>query len=103
MPKINFWKKAVTRVEFDQRAREGRLQLERLEQLLVNNRSADHRQAPGLLRSLRLYLLLNDRRPFPNGMGVRSRHPPLRTRTQKDQRVTRSRVRNRSRIMIEAI
>jgi len=102
MPRINFWNKVVTRFEFDQRAREGRLQLERLEQLLVTNRPANHCKPLRLLRAPSLYLLLNDLRPFANRMGVRSRHRALTTRTRKNQPVTRSRVRYRSRIMIEA-
>lgn len=103
MPKTIFWNKAVTRFEFDQRARESRLQLERLEQLLVNNHPTNHRQAFRLLRPLKLYLLLNDRRPFPSGMGVKLRHRTLTTGAPENQPVTRSRVRYRSRIMIEAI
>jgi len=97
MPKINFWNKVVTRFESDQRAREGRLQLERLEQLLVNKRPPNHRQALWLLRPPKFYLLLDDRRPFangPRGMGVKSRQ---RTpRDPQNQPAARSRVRNRS-------
>jgi hypothetical protein len=35
MPKVKLWNNAVPRVELDQRARDARLRLERLERLLV--------------------------------------------------------------------
>ena len=35
MPKINFWSQNVPRVEIDQRSREARLRIERIERLLV--------------------------------------------------------------------
>ena len=37
MPKVNPWNKSVPRVEYDQRAREARLRLERVEILLVKH------------------------------------------------------------------
>jgi hypothetical protein len=36
MPRINFWSRSLSRVELDQRAREARLRLERLERRLLS-------------------------------------------------------------------
>ena len=40
MPKANLWNQSVPRVDLDQRAREARLRLERLERLLVPRAAA---------------------------------------------------------------
>jgi hypothetical protein len=40
MPSINFWSRSLSRVELDQRAREARLRLERLERLLISRATA---------------------------------------------------------------
>jgi hypothetical protein len=53
MLKANLWK-SVPKVELDQRARDGRLQLERIERLLVVPRAAVMRSRLFLL-SVRLY------------------------------------------------
>jgi hypothetical protein len=37
MPSINFWSRSLSRVELDQRSREARLRLERIERLLVSH------------------------------------------------------------------
>lgn len=49
MYRANLWNKAVTRAEYDDRAREARLQLQRLERLLV------HRPVTTGLRPVRLW------------------------------------------------
>jgi hypothetical protein len=36
MPSINFWSRSLSRLEFDQRSREARLRLERIERLLIS-------------------------------------------------------------------
>jgi hypothetical protein len=36
MPSINFWSRSLSRVELDQRSREARLRLERIERLLLS-------------------------------------------------------------------
>jgi hypothetical protein len=36
MPSIKFWSRSLSRVEFDQRSREARLRLERIERLLIS-------------------------------------------------------------------
>jgi hypothetical protein len=42
MPKDNFWSKSVPRVELDQRSREARLRLERIELLLAPRAAVRH-------------------------------------------------------------
>ena len=52
MPKENLWNKSVPRVEYDHRAREARLQLERVERLLVKHYAVKDTRPFRLLRLL---------------------------------------------------
>jgi hypothetical protein len=52
MTKENLWNKSVTRVEYDHRAREARLQLERVERLLVKHYAVKDSRPVRLLRLL---------------------------------------------------
>ncbi len=52
MPNRNFWNRSVPRVEYDDRARDARLRLERLERTLV------HRNVPAGLRYFALFRLM---------------------------------------------
>jgi len=52
MPRINFWSWTLSRFELDQRSRETRLRLERLERLLLRHTTQPH------FRALAVRLLL---------------------------------------------
>jgi hypothetical protein len=52
MPSIKFWSRSLSRVEFDQRSREARLQLERLERLLITLAAVRHPRLRWLLALL---------------------------------------------------
>jgi len=78
MHRINFWSRSLSRVELDQRAREARLRLERIERLLVPR--AAMRQ-PRLRRVLS-FLSVGEYRGGPPKSRVRGR--PL-----SDQRPSR--------------
>ena len=52
MPKENLWNKSVPRVEYDHRAREARLQLERVERLLAKHYAVKDSRPFRLLRLL---------------------------------------------------
>lgn len=81
MPSSNFWSRSLSRAELDQRAREARLRLERLERLLISRTAAKRAQLRRLLFLLgsggyrrgpqksRVGRPLSDRRP--------SRMPPI--------------------------
>ena len=63
MPRTNSWDRSLSRVEIDQRSREARLRLERMEQLLMPYAAA------GQSRLRRLLSLLYGRRPRTRRIG----------------------------------
>ena len=97
MPSINLWSRSVSRVELDQRSREARLRLERIEPLVVSRATVAHswfwrlvglfnvgsdRRAP---QGKRVRRPLNNRRPSrvptilnadPPAPGIAMRHHP---------------------------
>jgi hypothetical protein len=75
MPRINFWSQSLSRTELDQRSREARLRLERIERLLISRaavRPSRRRRFLSLLslgeyggrpQRSRVRGLMSDRRP----------------------------------------
>jgi hypothetical protein len=49
MPRTNLWSQSVPRVELDQRSREARLRLERIERLLIPRATVTHSRLSRLL------------------------------------------------------